>query len=474
MFMNYFNKAQKFYLVGIGGSGMNGIAEILLEMGYHVEGSDINDSPVITHLRKLGIKISIGHNANNIHPDVDVVIYSSAIQKNHNSEVKKAREFNIPVIKRSVMLAELSRIGKSIAVAGTHGKTTTTTMVGQILTDAGMDPIILVGGIIKNTNAGARWGNREYIIIEADEFDQSFLKLAPIYEIVTNIETDHIECYGSFEKIKQAFADFINKVPFYGKAAVCLDERGIQEILPLIESPFLTYSILTEQADFYARNIKFENDGSSFGVFHKADFLGTIFIPLPGEHNVKNALGAISIACELNIPFQLIKKSLSNFSNAKRRFEIIYTGETAVKLIDDYAHHPTEIQATLKAARTITKNRVIAIFQPHLYSRTLNFADEFGKAFDSADQIIVTDVYAARENPIEGISGELIVNKIKESAPGKNVVYIKDKDLIPEQLIEEIKNGDTIISLGAGDINLALFRLRDLLRAREAILLTAN
>ena len=459
----FFNKVKNFHLIGIGGTGMNGIAEVLLDMGYRVEGSDLVKTSVITHLENKGAKIYIGHNARNINSDTDVVVYSSAVNQANNPEIEKAKELGIPLVKRAVMLAELTRGRKSVAVSGTHGKTSTTTMIAKILTDAGFDPAVIVGGIIKDINAGAKWGKGEYIVIEADEFDHSFLELSPIYEIITNIEVDHLECYGSYRNIENAFVRFVNKVPFYGKASLCIDEMGVAEILPFIKSPYITYSIHSEKADFYAHNIFFKGNQTRFSVFRRGEYLGDITLSIPGRHNVKNALGALSIALELEIPFRQIENALKNFTNAKRRFEIIFMDKRGIKLIDDYAHHPTEIDATLKAAKTITKGKLIAIFQPHLYSRTLNFADEFGKAFTFADIIVVTDVYPSRETPVEGVTGELIVQKIKHYERDKDVTYFTDFHSIPKMIINKIKEGDTIVSLGAGNINEALYKIRNLL-----------
>ena len=460
---NYFNKIEKFHFVGIGGAGMNPIAQILLKMGYKVSGSDIRRTNILEYLEKLGAKIYIGHHENNISNDIDVVVYSSAVNPENNPEIIKAKKLRIPIIKRSVMLAELSRTKKGIAIAGTHGKTTTTYMLGKILTDANIDPTIIVGGIIKNTNTGARWGESPYIVMEADEYDKSFLYLSPIYEIITNIEPDHLECYGSFENIKKAFIEFANKVPFYGKVAVCIDESTIQEILPYIESPIITYSTTLSSSDIYAKNITIENGFSSFEVIYHGKNLGKVQLSIPGIHNIRNSLGAIAISLELDVNFEIIKKSLSEFSNVKRRFEIIYEDENVI-LIDDYAHHPTEIKATLNAAKELKKDyKIVAIFQPHLYSRTLNFSTQFAESLKDADIIVITEIYAARETPIEGVSAEIIVAKLKEMGLGDKVFYIQDKEDIPEFIFDKINIDEKylIISLGAGDINKYLYEIKE-------------
>lgn len=448
----HFNNLSRFYLVGIGGSGMNGIAEILLHMGMRVKGSDIKKSAVIEHLMDMGADIKIGHSEDNIDSSIDVVIYSSAV-KEDNPELVKARELRIPTIKRAIMLAELSRTKKSIAIAGTHGKTSTTSMLAKIMSDSELDPTVVVGGIIKNTNTGAIWGKSDYIVIEADEFDQSFLKLSPIFEIITNVEEDHLECYGSFDNIKSAFTDFANKVPFYGKCCVCIDEQGVNEILPNIISPLITYSVKDKTADYFASEIEYLDTTCKFRIFHKGSNAGLIILPVPGEHNVKNATAAVAIAMELGISFINIKNSLSTFSNAKRRFEVVGIAKENIRFIDDYAHHPTEIAATLSAAKNLKDGRIVALFQPHLYSRALRFANEFADSLNDADIVIITDVYGARETPIEGVDSHLIIDKIKKINPRKEVLYVKDKENIPEKVCEMAKSNDIFISLGAGDIN---------------------
>jgi len=456
----YFNKSNKFHLIGIGGSGMNGIAEILLNMGLEVYGSDIQNSPVLNHLKKLGAKIYIGQAKENIDKNIDVVIYSSAVKTN-NPELIRAKELRIPAIKRAVMLAELSRTKNSIAIAGTHGKTSTSTMMGKILTTAGKDPTIIVGGIIKNTKTGAIWGQSEYLVMEADEYDKSFLKLTPIYEIVTNIEEDHLECYGDFENIKKAFIEFINRVPFYGKAALCIDDNGVQEILTDIESPVLTFSIKMKSADYYITNLKYINGTSSFDINHQGKNLGNIVLSVPGKHNVKNALGAITIALDLDIEFEQIALALKDFYNVKRRFEICYV-KNNIEFIDDYAHHPTEIKTTLETAKKVTKNRVIALFQPHLYSRVINFAKEFGKAFKAANIVYITKIYGARELPIDGVTSELLIDRIAENS-NVEVRYIEEITELPQAVAIEVQKGDVVISLGAGDINKYLKMIPELI-----------
>ncbi|MBU1678623.1 MAG: UDP-N-acetylmuramate--L-alanine ligase [Bacteroidetes bacterium] len=438
---------KRIHFVGIGGIGMSGIAEILLNQGFEISGSDLMESEITDRLKSLGVKIYKGHQKENL-ADVDVLVYSSAVNQ-VNPEVQEAVERKIPVIKRAEMLAECMRMKYGIGIAGTHGKTTTTSMVGLVLTEAGIDPTIIVGGKLSGLGGtNARLGNSEYIVVEADEFDRTFLKLTPSIAAITTLETEHLDTYKDLDDIKTAFIEFANKVPFFGFVVLCLDEPALQDIIPLINKKIITYG-LTQQADVRAVDISYHESSSAFTVIYKGSELGVITLNIPGAHNIKNSLVAVSIAKEMGVDFSIIKKSLESFSGVYRRFEIKYNKDILV--VDDYAHHPTETNATLSGIRSGWKRRLVAVFQPHLYSRTRDFYIEFGRSFLNSDLFICTDIYPAREQPIEGITGELVANAAK-SFGHKNVIYEPDKTKVPELLKSLYKSGDIIVTMGAGDI----------------------
>lgn len=435
------------HFVGIGGIGMSGIAEILLNQGFNITGSDLNKTEITDRLESLGIKIYEGHDPANIE-GADVVVYSSAVNKD-NPEVSAAIEKKIPVIKRSEMLAECMRMKYGIGIAGTHGKTTTTSMVGLVLTEAGVDPTIIVGGKLSGLGGtNARLGNGDYIVVEADEFDRTFLMLTPVIAAITTLEKEHLDTYKDLDDIKSAFVEFANKVPFFGFVVLCLDEPALQDIIPLIKKKIFTYG-LSPQADVQAVDITHKENSSEYTVVYKEEILGRIKLNVPGVHNIKNSLVAVTIAKELGVPFDTIKKALGDFTGVYRRFEKKYDND--VMVIDDYGHHPTEINVTLDGIRKGWKRRLIAVFQPHLYSRTRDFYLEFGRSFLNSDVFICTDVYPAREKPIEGVSGQMIAEAAKKFGH-KNVIYEADKNKIPELLKSIYKKGDIIITLGAGDI----------------------
>jgi UDP-N-acetylmuramate--alanine ligase len=442
-----FKNIKKVHFVGIGGIGMSGIAEILLNQGFEVSGSDKSLSEITRRLSDLGITIYEGHSPDNL-KDADVLVYSSAVMLD-NPEVQAAMARKIPVIKRSEMLAETMRLKYGIGIAGTHGKTTTTSMVGLTLTEGGIDPTIIVGGKLSSLGGtNARLGEGEFIVVEADEFDRTFLKLTPIIAAITTLESEHLDTYKDLDDIKSAFIEFANKVPFYGFVAICLDEPALQDIIPSINKKILTYG-LTAQADIRAVDISHSEFSSSFTVKYMGEEIGKIKLKIPGVHNVKNSLVAVIIAKELGISFDIIKHALESFTGVYRRFEIKYNKEVLV--IDDYAHHPTETSVTLTGIRAGWDRRLIAVFQPHLYTRTRDFYQEFGRSFLNSDIFICTDIYPAREQPISGVTGELISNAAKNFGH-KNVIYIKDKNNIPETLNEIKKKDDIIITMGAGDI----------------------
>lgn len=442
-----FKNIKNVHFVGIGGIGMSGIAEVLLSQGFNISGSDKVLTDVTKRLMEIGIKVYEGHNPENL-KDVDVLVYSSAVQTD-NPEVQAAYERKIPVIKRSEMLAECMRMKYGIGIAGTHGKTTTTSMVGLVLTEGNIDPTIIVGGKLSGLGGtNARLGQGDFIVVEADEFDRTFLKLTPTIAAITTLESEHLDTYKDLDDIKGAFIEFANKVPFYGFVVLCLDEPALQDIIPQINKKILTYG-LTTQADIRAVEIKHDGFSSRFIIKYKNNELGEIKLKIPGVHNVKNSLVAVCIGMELGIPFETIKKALESFNGVYRRFEVKFNNELMV--VDDYAHHPTETSATLAGIRSGWDRRLVAVFQPHLYSRTKEFYQEFGRSFLNSDVFICTDVYPAREEPIEGISGELISNTAKKFGH-KEVYYVPNKEDIPQFLNNIKKNGDIIITMGAGDI----------------------
>ena len=442
-----FKNIKKVHFVGIGGIGMSGIAEILLSQGFEISGSDKALTDITAHLASLGMQVYEGHSSENL-KDVDVLVYSSAVTLD-NPEVKAAVERKIPIIKRSEMLAECMRMQYGIGIAGTHGKTTTTSMVGLTLTEGGIDPTIIVGGKLSGLGGtNARLGGGEFIVVEADEFDRTFLKLTPTIAAITTLESEHLDTYKDLDDIKSAFIEFANKVPFYGFIVICMDEPALQDIIPYINKKIFTYG-LTAQADIRATDIVHNEFSSTFNVKYKNEELGRITLKIPGVHNVKNSLVAVCIAKELGIKFEVIKNALESFSGVYRRFEVKYNKEVLV--IDDYAHHPTETSASLAGIRSGWHRRLIAVFQPHLYTRTRDFYQEFGRSFLNTDIFICTDVYPARELPIDGITGELIAETARKFGH-KNVIYIKDKNEIPQKLLEIKQEGDIIITMGAGDI----------------------
>ena len=442
-----FKSIKKIHFVGIGGIGMSGIAEILLNQGFEVSGSDLHLTEVTNRLEELGAKVYEGHSAENVKA-VDVLVYSSAVIPD-NPEVRAAADRNIPIIKRAEMLAETMRMHYGIGIAGTHGKTTTTSMVGLTLTEGGIDPTIIVGGKLSGLGGtNARLGNGEFIVVEADEFDRTFLKLTPTIAAITTLEREHLDTYKDLDDIKTAFIEFANKVPFYGFVVICLDEPALQDIIPSINKTVFTYGT-TAQADVRAIDIEFAGFSSKYNVVYKEKELGQIKINIPGEHYVKNSLVAVAIGMELGIDFNVIKKALEKFKGVYRRFETKYNNDILV--LDDYAHHPTETSATLAGIRAAWDRRLVVVFQPHLFSRTKDFYQDFGRSFLNSDVFVCTDIYPAREKPIEGITGELIANITKKYGH-KNVIYIPDKANVPNKLLEIMKKDDIIVTMGAGDI----------------------
>ncbi len=464
-----FWKTQKIHMVGIGGSGMSGIAELLLVMGFSVTGSDIVESPAVQYLRERGAVIHIGHSRKNLDPDTDVVVFSSAVHPD-NPEIVAAREKGIPVIPRAQMLAELMRLKDGIAIAGSHGKSTTTSMVSQILLEAGLDPTVVVGGRFKNVGSGAKYGEGNWMVAEADESDGSFLRLLPVMAIITNIDDDHLDHYHSYEKVKDAFVDFANSIPFYGKVFLCSDDPGVVSILHRITARYATYGV--GSADIRAADIELGPTGSSFKVYAFDTQVGRFRINIPGIHNVQNAVGAVALAHELEIPYESMRRALESFQGVARRFDI--KGEPlGILVIDDYAHHPREIRTTLSAAKRLAQHRggsLVTVFQPHRFTRTFHIGYEFGEGFEEADLVLLLGIYPAGEKPIEGVSARIIEKSISErSIPVIYVGHEPEQGKPRSQILEEtwvdlraifenllregkLKKGDVLVFLGAGDI----------------------
>lgn len=460
-----FRHVKNIHFIGIGGIGMSGIAEVLCNLDFSISGSDVKKSKNTDRLEKAGATVYEGHAAENIGA-AQVVVYSSAV-KDDNPEMIIAREKGIPTIPRAEMLAELMSLKPySVAVAGTHGKTTTTSMVATVLGHAGVDPTTVVGGVVEMLGSNARLGASDWFVTEADESDRSFLMLNPTLAVVTNIDKEHMESYKGMDDVVQCFTDFVNKVPFYGADIICLDDPNVQLIIPRIKRRRVTYG-MTAQADVSAHNIKYtENYGSTFTVWKSAEVLGEINLPVPGQHNIYNALAATAVALELEIPFAKIAEAFANFRNANRRFQ--FKGEAqGIAVVDDYGHHPTEILATLSAAKHGSGGRrTVVVFQPHRYSRTQELMDEFALSFNNADVLFVTDIYAASENPIDGITAEILTENIKKYGH-KNATFIGAVENAAEKVVENLQAGDLVITLGAGTITRLSDELLSVLKSGE-------
>ncbi len=444
-----FRGVQSVHFVGIGGVGMSGIAELLLGLGYRISGSDLAEGTNTRRLRELGAQIGVGHESSHL-GEADVVVISSAIAAD-NPEILAARRQEIPVIPRAEMLAELMRLQDGIAVAGTHGKTTTTSLVAHLLERAGLDPTVVVGGRIAvgDQRTGARLGQGAFLVAEADESDGSFLRLSPVISVITNIEPEHLDHYGSEDALQDAFARFANLVPFFGLCVVCIDHPGVQELMPRLGRRRTTYGF-SEQAEWRAGEPEFGPETTRFEVHHGDRALGQVDLPLAGRHNVLNALAAIAVADEAGIDFRTAADALASFAGVDRRFET--KGEVGgVRVIDDYGHHPTEIRATLDAARAIHQGRLVVVFQPHRYSRTRDLFEDFVAAFGQADLLILTEIYAASEAPIPGVTGAALADSIQERG-GVEVRFEPELGDVTRHLVPELRSGDWVITLGAGSI----------------------
>ena len=439
----------RIHFVGIGGMGMSGIAEVLLTLGFPVTGSDLAASDTTERLTRMGARIALGHHADRVTPDTDVVVISSAV-KFSNPEVMRARELKIPVIPRAEMLGELMRMKCGLAVAGTHGKTTTTSMLGHVLAEAGLDPTLVIGGKVKGLGSNARLGQGEYLVAEADESDGSFLLLRPHLAVVTNIDREHLDHYGSIERVHDAFVQFVNSVPFYGRAILCIDSVAVRALLPRVRKRVVTYG-LAGDADLAAVHTRVGRDGTRFDVLDHGRWIGDIRLRIVGRHNAQNALAVIAAALDLGVSFDVIAAALGSFEGIHRRFEL--KGEAGgVTVIDDYGHHPEEVRATLRAARESHGGRLIAVFQPHRFSRTRDLFDEFLGAFDDADLLMLTDIYAAGEDPIDGISGEALFEAFRRRGHA-DVRWIGDRGAIAASLAPHLRGGDMVVTLGAGDVH---------------------
>jgi UDP-N-acetylmuramate--alanine ligase len=426
---------------------MSGIAEVLLNLGYHISGSDAKETEVTRRLQMLGCDISYGHRKENVR-EADVVVVSSAIRQG-NPEVEVAEQRLIPVIPRAEMLAELMRMKIGVAIAGTHGKTTTTSLIATVLAAGGLDPTVVIGGRLNSIGSNARLGQGDFLVAEADESDGSFLKLMPTIAVVTNIDPEHLDYYHGIEEIKETFLNFLNRIPFYGLAVLCLDHPNIQSLISRLKKRFTTYG-LTTQADFQAREVVLEGLSASFDVIHHHREIGRLKIQMPGLHNVYNALATLATAFELDIPFEVVRETLRDFGGIQRRFQI--KGEKkGILIVDDYGHHPVEIMATLRAAQAGWGRRIVAVFQPHRYTRTQALFQDFLTAFNDANVLVLTEIYPAGEDRIEGVEAKTLCEGIRDHGH-KNVTFIETKKEIVDHLLRIIAPGDLVITLGAGDI----------------------
>lgn len=457
-----FRRIQHVHFVGIGGIGMSGIAEVLVNLGFRVSGSDLKVSTVTERLQQMGVEIFEGHAAENV-AEPHVVVRSTAV-RDDNPEIVEANRRSIPVIPRAEMLAELMRLKPhTVAVAGSHGKTTTTSMVATVLGHAGLDPTIVVGGVVGAFGSNAHLGTSDLMVVEADESDRSFLMLTPTIAVVTNIDREHMDYYHDMDDVRACFANFVNKVPFYGSSVLCLDDPNVQAIIPLLERRRMTYG-LSAQADVSAHGIRYDNHfGSTFTVWRGSDVVGDLTLRVPGMHNVYNALAAIAVGFELEVSFEKISEGLNSFTGAGRRFQT--KGEVnGVLVVDDYGHHPTEIRATLAAAKLGSGGRrIVVLFQPHRYTRTHDLMQEFARSFNNADVLFITDIYAASEDPIEGIDSEALTNAIKRFGH-KEVSYIGGLENAASFLRDYVQPGDLVVTLGAGTVSRVSDQLVSLMR----------
>jgi len=443
------NKKVKVHFVGIGGIGMSGIAELLLNLGYGVSGSDLKESEITRRLASLGGTIAIGHRAENVGPDVDVVVTSSAVRRATNPEAVAARDRGIPVIPRAEMLAELMRLKEGVAIAGSHGKTTTTSLIATVMAHAGVDPTVVVGGKLNALGSNAKLGKGELMVVEADESDGSFLRLTPTIAVITNVDAEHLDYYGTVEALQQAFVDFADRVPFYGLAVLCLDHPVVQHLIPRLTKRHVTYGI-SPQADWRADDVQLAAFQARFTVSYRGVRQGEVTLKMVGAHNVLNALACCAVARELGIPFATTVEALGSFQGVQRRFTV--RGEAkGITVVDDYGHHPAEIRATLAGARaSFPHRRIVCAFQPHRYTRTRDLMAEFATAFNDADALVLTEIYPAGEDPIPGVSGARLHEAVK--ACGHRDASFAERPELAQRLRDRVLPGDLVLTLGAGDI----------------------
>ena len=444
------NRQVKVHFVGIGGIGMSGIAELLLNLGYRVSGSDLKESEVTRRLALLGGVIAIGHRAENLADDVDVVVTSSAVRRAENPESLAARARGIPVIPRAEMLAELMRLKEGVAIAGSHGKTTTTSLIATVVAHAGLDPTAVVGGKLNALGSNARLGTGKLMVVEADESDGSFLRLAPTIAVITNVDPEHLDHYGTVEALQQAFVDFADRVPFYGLVVLCLDHPVCQRLIPRLSKRHVTYGF-SPQADWRAEGVTLAPFSAAFTVLHRGKPLGRVELKMVGGHNVLNALAACAVADELGIDFKITQEALASFAGVQRRFTV--RGEVAgVTVVDDYGHHPAEIRATLAGARaSFPQKRIVAAFQPHRYTRTRDLLGDFATCFHDAEILFLTEIYAAGEDPIHGTSGQRLLEAV-QSCGHRDATFVSDRTDLAARVQARLRPGDLVLTLGAGDI----------------------
>jgi UDP-N-acetylmuramate--alanine ligase len=464
----WLGRTRHLHFVGIGGIGMSGIAELVANLGYRVSGSDARRSDITDRLASLGVRIDVGHDGRHV-ADADVVVVSSAIAPD-NPEIVAARARHVPVIPRAEMLAELMRLRVGIAVAGAHGKTTTTSMVALMLEHAGLDPTAVIGGRLSAFGSNAKLGRGQYMVVEADESDRSFLKLSPALAVITNIDREHMDTYGSFDRLVEAFRDFADRVPFYGAVVACVDDEAVRALLPSFSRRTITYGF-SDDAD--VRGIAPVSDGRSASceVVYQIRGVpdgtgrGRIALSVPGRHNLQNALAAAAIGLEIGVPFDKIQSALADFRGAERRYQVRGT-VAGITVVDDYGHHPTEIAAVLRAARDGRPGRLVVVFQPHRFSRTRDLLDAFGPALSGADVVVLIDIYAAGERPIEGVTVDTLARAIEPHV--KRLVIARSLDAVPDVVASDARAGDLVITLGAGSIAAAAPRILDALSRREA------
>jgi len=443
-----FKPSRHIHFVGIGGVGMSGIAQILLKLGHRISGSDMAESEGTRRLTALGAKITIGHRDDAVEPGTDAVVISSAV-KFSNPEVRRARELKIPVIPRAEMLAELMRMKWGIAVAGTHGKTTTTSLIAAILSRAGLDPTVVIGGKLHALGSNAQLGKGDLLVAEADESDGTFLLLSPAISIVTNIDPEHLDYYGDMERVRTAYLDFMNRVPFFGASVVCLDDVTVRGLLPQVRKRVITYGTAPD-ADYVARDLSVSGMHTSFTVEHAGSTLGRLMVRMPGRHQALNALAALAVANELEVPFAVVQEALADFGGIHRRFELCGEAQ-GIMVVSDYGHHPAEIRATLTAAREGFGRRLVVLFQPHRYTRTRDLFGDFLEAFDCADELVVTEIYGAGEDPVEGVCGEVLYQTLKRRGH-LDVSFVPDWHDLVEAVRPTLRPGDLVVVLGAGPI----------------------